>query len=127
MNGTIDDDNHASEHWKSFGTQTSMDMEAHGHNLDADLETTDPFLTEDDNDANDKSNSSVPVPEDDDSFGEASKSLEPNQQYLDQILEDYHLERLNLLGSRTPEPLSPLRPKTVVAACMSFKNKAAYL
>jgi hypothetical protein len=39
-----------------------MDMKVHDHNFDTDLETTDP-LTEDDDDANDKSNSSVPVPE----------------------------------------------------------------
>jgi hypothetical protein len=52
-----------------------MDMEVH-NNFDTDLETTDP-LTEEDDDANDKSNSSVPVPEDEDSFGEASKSANP--------------------------------------------------
>jgi hypothetical protein len=45
-----------------------MDMEeVHDHNFDTDLEIIDP-LTEDDNDANNKSNSSISVPEDDDSL-----------------------------------------------------------
>jgi hypothetical protein len=103
----LDEGNHASEHSKTFNTIKSMDREFHEHHLDTELET-DPLT----DDVNDDSNSSEPVPEDDDSFGEASDSSVPDQKYLDQILEDYHPERLNLLDSRIPEPLSPKRPKT---------------
>jgi hypothetical protein len=110
MNG-IDDGNHASEHSKTFKTRKSMDRELHDHQCETDLDTGP--LTNDAND--DSSSSSVPVPEDDDSFGEASDSSVPDQKYLDQILEDYHPERLNLLDSRIPEPLSPNRPKTVAS------------
>jgi hypothetical protein len=43
---------------------------------------------------------------DEDTFGEASNDCKPDQQYLDELLEDYHPERINLLDHNIPPRIS---------------------
>jgi hypothetical protein len=43
---------------------------------------------------------------DDDTFGEASDDCEPDQKYLDELLEEYHPERVNLLDHNIPPRIS---------------------
>eukprot|EP00934_Nitzschia_sp_Nitz4_P004961 Nitzschia sp. Nitz4//scaffold4_size323378//3576//4295//NITZ4_000602-RA/size323378-processed-gene-0.151-mRNA-1//-1//CDS//3329553225//4951//frame0 len=96
----------------------TMDVESRDHSLD---EVTEPLseLT--------VSQSQMPHPvpaipasidagaddSDDDSFGEASDSCEPNADYMQQVLEEYHPERLNLLESSVPESVY-MKKKTAV-------------
>ena len=86
----------------------SMDMEFHDLNLDSteDSDRTEPTskrnpLERNENSRNldtDDWSSSC-----DDSFGEASDDCQPDQQYLEELLDDeYHPERLNLLHEYTP-------------------------
>jgi hypothetical protein len=115
---SLDDGNHASSHGKQYKEQRSMDMEFHDH-VESDDEGTEPLTDSDLKNSNGVSSHCQPGPTkdndsddsssdfSDDSFGEASDDCEPDQEFLDQILQEYHPERLNLLDRSIPEPLEP--------------------
>jgi hypothetical protein len=117
---SLDDGNHASSHGKQYKEQRSMDMEFHDH-VESDDEGTEPLTDPDLKNSNGVSSHHQPGPGQtkdndgndsdsdfsDDSFGEASDDCEPDQEFLDQILQEYHPERLNLLDRSIPEPLKP--------------------
>jgi len=82
-----------------------MDIELHDH-MDED------FLEE----LEDETSHHVPIRKtedlDDDSFGEASDNCEPDQEYMEQILEECHPERLNLLEQSVPEAVYNKPPRS---------------
>lgn len=106
---SLDDDFHASSHHSTgkMKTRRSMDIEFHDH-LDDDLLEE---LEDLDDDSSHPRKTRHAEDLDDDSFGEASDSMKPDQEYMEQILEECHPERLNLLEQTVPESVYMKAPR----------------
>ena len=100
----LDHDSHTSGHNRTKKlSRPSMDRELH-----------DSLGVGDDVDEEDDGVSSSAFDEDDeDSFGAASDDCEPDQNYLESVLEDYHPERVNLLDQSVPEPITTPKVEAV--------------
>lgn len=93
---SLDSGNHASSH--TLKGRKSMDTEIHdGFDSEfSDLgEAASRLSSQPDDDSDNDS--------EDDSFGEASDECQPDHQFLEQVLEECHPERLNLLDPTVPE------------------------
>lgn len=92
-----------------MGARCNIDIELHDS---LDEEITEPLsildLSNSQRDPADEENFDT----DDDSFGEASDDCMPDERYMEQLLEDYHPERINLLDSTVPESIYNRQART---------------
>lgn len=108
---SLDDDKHASSHKKKMKTRRSMDIEFHDHLDDALIDELEDLDVDSDSDGN-RPKRNLDDDLDDDSFGEASDSCEPDHEFLDQILDECHPERINLLDPTVPESYYNRQPRS---------------
>jgi hypothetical protein len=93
-----------------------MDIEFHDHLYDDLLDEIQEWDME-----NNPENSGTKLEGDldDDSFGEATDSCQPDHEFLEQILEEYHPERINLLDPTVPESVYNKKPRGSESSAVS--------
>lgn len=116
---SLDDDNHASSHSTKMKVRRSMDIEFHDHLFDDLLDELHDLDTDNEEIQN---STNIAGERDDDSFGEASDSCQPDHEFLDQILEEYHPERINLLDPTVPESVYNKKPRGSTASISASSN-----
>lgn len=97
---SLDEDNHGSTQSTKMRVRRSMDIEFHDHLYD---DMFDEIQEWDRQNNQEQKGRKQEGNVDDDSFGEATDTCQPDHEFLEQILEEYHPERINLLDPTVPE------------------------